>query len=84
MLLYDDDNMNTTFAFVNIPLKYRLYSQSRRSVPYNFEDYLKIDFHDWMNIQTQVYCLPPLFSSFSLGTFGFWCGDCLYVRFWFV
>ena len=38
----DDSNLvNLTF----------IYSQNGRSIPYKFEDYLKVDFHDWMTIR---------------------------------
>ena len=30
----------------------------RRRVPLKFEEYLKIDFHEWMIIQALLYCLP--------------------------
>ena len=30
-----------------------------------FEDYLKIDFHDWMIIQTLFYCLPPFYPNIA-------------------
>ena len=39
--------------------------QSRRGIPCNFEDYFKIDFHDWMIIQTLLKCLPPLHSNIA-------------------
>ena len=35
------------------------YSQNGRSVPCKFEDHLKINFRDWMIIQTLLYCLSP-------------------------
>ena len=44
-------------------LQLQPYSESGRSVSYEFEDYLKIDFHDWIIIQTLLYCLPPLYSN---------------------
>ena len=35
------------------------YSEGRRSVPCKLEDYLKIDFHDWMTIRVlNCYLLP--------------------------
>ena len=36
---------------VKIKIMGALYSQSGRSVSCKFEDYLKIDFHDWMTIR---------------------------------
>ena len=37
----------------------RLYSVSKRSVPCKFEDYLEIDFHDWMAIRILFCHLLP-------------------------
>ena len=43
-------------------IKLQRCSERARSVLYEFEDYLKIDFHDWMVVQTLLYCLFPFYS----------------------
>ena len=30
-----------------------------------FEDYLKIDFHDWITIRTLPYCWPPFYFNIA-------------------
>ena len=39
------------------------YNESGRNVPCKFEDYLKIDFHDWMTVQ---YCFVICFRSIRI------------------
>ena len=41
------------------------YSQSGRSVLYEFEDYLKIDFHDWMIIEVWFYSMPQFYLNIA-------------------
>ena len=64
--------MMATTSLAEENLKFStIYSQSGRSVPYNFEDYLKIDFHEWMIIQTLfIVCLRfvPISGCFSKKT----------------
>ena len=44
------------------------YSESGGSVPCQFEDYLKVDFHDWMIIQILFcYLLPSDLNAASVG-----------------
>ena len=38
-------------------LGHRCYSESGKSVPCRFEDYLKIDFHDWMIIRIDLLAI---------------------------
>ena len=40
-------------------------SESGSSAPYRFEDYLKIDFHDWINIRI-LLCFFPTSDSKTL------------------
>ena len=41
------------------------YSESGRSVPCKFEDYLKIDFDDWLTIRILLCYLLPLDSNIA-------------------
>ena len=60
IVLQSKFEFNTFVGFRN-----RIYSESGRSVPCKFEDYLKTEFHNLMTIRILLCCLLPLDSNIS-------------------